>query len=76
MIISFCLEAVADTTVIINMPDYKRPFGCKVKGKKTSRISISVPECLGSLAFDVIDGHVYTVNSDVNCVMRVTYRKE
>ncbi len=66
----------ADVSVKVIVPDYKRHFGVIVKGKKTTRLSITVPECLGSLGFDVQDGYAYTVNSDSNCVMRVTYRKE
>ncbi len=69
-------SAIADVSVKVIVPDYKRHFGVIVKGKKTTRLSISVPECLGSLAFDVQDGYAYTVNCDNNCVMRVTYRKE
>ena len=69
-------SAFSDVSVNVTVPDYKRNFGLIVKGKKTTRLSISVPECLGSLAFDVQDGYSYTVDSDQNCVMRVTFVKD
>jgi len=68
-------QCLADVSLEVYVQNYKRHFGVKVIGKKTTRLAISVPECLGNLAFDVRDGYKYRIDTDKNCVMRVTYQK-